>query len=127
MSKYVDVIIKAGTGTYQMGTDENGKPEYEHLEPDDFRSAATAVTDSFMEFVKALGDGLGKLSWAQTYAIEALDDNMKPIMEAVGTFVDAIIKVATMNIIVGYDEKGKPIYEKLDIEEFDNAATVIVN
>ena len=126
VSKYVDVIIKVASGTYQMGEDENGKPIYEHIEPEDFAEAATVVTDSFTYFIDELAAGFGRMSWKQRYAIEALDDNMKPIMEAVCMFVDAIMKVATMTIITGYDEKGKPIYEKLDIEEFNNAAKVIV-
>lgn len=126
VSKYVDVIIKVASGTYQMGEDENGKPIYEHIEPEDFAEAATVVTDSFTYFIDELAAGFGRMSWKQRYAIEALDDNMKPIMEAVCMFVDAIMKVATMTIITGYDDNGKPIYEKIDIDEFNNAATVIV-
>ena len=106
--------------------DANGNPEFEHLEPADFGEAATQVITSFQNFVTSLGDGFGKLSAKTIAAIEDLDDNMKPIMTAVGMFVDSIIKTATMTIVTGYDENGKPIYERIDPDEFNNAGDVIV-
>ena len=44
ISQWIDVIMKVGTGTYIIGYDENGKPEYEHMTAKDFSDAATAVT-----------------------------------------------------------------------------------
>lgn len=109
-----------------MGADENGNPIFEHLDAEEFAEAADAVTSSFQNFVESLGLGFASLSDKAIDAIEEIDDNIGPIMEAVGTFVDAIIKAATLTVVVGYDDKGKPIYERISTDEFADAADKVV-
>ena len=125
VSRYVDVIMKVATGTYITGYDDNGNPEYEHMTAEDFGKAAEKVTESFTRFIQSLNDGFGSLGLKSIAVIKALDDNMKPVMESVGMFIDAVCKVATLQIITGYDENGNPEYEQLSMEEFTTAGITL--
>ena len=127
VGKFVDVVMKVATGTYIIGYDENGKPEYKHLNASDFKSAGTAVADTFSHFIQSLGDSFGKLSIKSIFAMQIMKKVMSPIMESVSDFVDTVIKVATMNIITGYDENGKPEYEQIDVKSFETAGVVVAS
>lgn len=50
---------------------------------------------------------------------------MEPVMDAVSKFVDAVIKVSTMQIVTGYDKNGKPIYEPVEPSTFGEAAKYV--
>lgn len=125
VGKFVDVVMKVATGTYVTGYDENGKEIYEHLTASEFSDAGKQVSYSFMIFLIALSKGFEQLSEQSIDAINALRKSMKPIMESVSLFTDAIIRAVTTQIIVGYDDKDHPIYEQIDIDVFDKAGTSI--
>jgi len=50
---------------------------------------------------------------------------MEPVMDAVSKFVDTVIKVATMQIVTGYDKNGKPEYEEVDPSIFFTSAIFV--
>ena len=125
ISKWIDVIMKVATGTYITGYDDNGKPMYEHLDPKDFSEAAHAVTIRFQEFLQSLNKGLEGLSVNALITMDCIKNTIGPVMESVGSFVDAVIKVATMQIVTGYDENGHPEYQQIDEQEFLNAGVVL--
>jgi hypothetical protein len=41
VGKFVDIVLKVATGTYIIGYDDNGKPEYKHLTAKEFGDAGT--------------------------------------------------------------------------------------
>lgn len=125
ISKFVDTVIKVATMNIVMGYDNNGKPIYEHVQPDVFNNAAIVVSNNFNKFIVKLGESIDKLSGGQQKAIKQISKVMKPIMKAVSTFVDTIVKLITSTYVSGYDDNGKPIYETIDISEFDRAAEIV--
>ena len=125
VGSYIDIIMKVATGTYIIGYDENGKPEYEHLTADQFASAGEAVANKFSLFLSKLNEGFNALSLESIIKMQIVSDTMKTIMDPVSQFVDSVIKVATMTIITGYDKNGKPEYEKIDVTEFETAGTKV--
>jgi hypothetical protein len=130
VSSFVDAVIKVATMQIITGYDDNGKPIFEQIDVDVFNEAATVVCDQFLVFVKNLGDGFRNMSDFTIHAIESLDDNMKPIMDSVSSFVDAILKLATGQYIDFYlpDKDGNftvPHFKKLTRSDYENAAIVI--
>lgn len=125
ISKWIDVIMKVATGTYITGYDENGNPEFEHMDAKMFSDAAEAVTTRFSEFLQSLNKGMEQLSIEAILTMTAIQSSLGPIMTSVGSFVDAVIKVATLQIVTGYDENGNPELEQLDKEEFFNAGITL--
>lgn len=59
-------------------------------------------------------------------ALEAIGENVMPVMQGVSSFVDSIIKVASGQYIKGYDDKGKPIYGKITKTQLIDASNWIV-
>jgi len=57
-----------------------------------------------------LNKGLEGLSVNALITMDCIKNTIGPVMESVGSFVDAVIKVATMQIVTGYDENGHPEY-----------------
>lgn len=125
IGSYIDIIMKVATGTYIIGYDENGKPEYEHLTADQFGAAGEKVAEQFKYFLEKLNAGFEGLSLEAIIKMQIVSDTMKTIMDPVSQFVDSVIKVATMTIITGYDKNGKPEYEKIDVTEFETAGTKV--
>lgn len=84
VSMWIDVIMKVATMSYVSGFDENGNPEYDHLDPSVFGEAASVVTTGFKEFVDFLKDGFDGLSLLQIILIKKITYVMRPIIETVG-------------------------------------------
>jgi len=95
LSKFVDAVLKVATGTYISGYDEEGHAEITHIENEDFIEAGVAVAATFGYFIDSLNESFSKLSPTTIDAIKSMDGSLKPIMESVSSFVDAIIKYAS--------------------------------
>ena len=95
VSKFVDTVIKVSTMQIVTGYDKNGKPEYEQVDPSIFFTSAIFVAASFSNFIDQLGESFNQLQPNMIWAMDAMKDSIMPIMEGVGKFVDAIMKLAT--------------------------------
>lgn len=125
VGSYVDAVLKLATSTYVKDYDENGKPIYEHTDPAMFAEAAIVVSTNFKTFLEALIKEANNLSWWKTGALESIGNSMKPAMEGVSAFADAILKLATGQYITGYDSNGKPEYGRASKEDYEKAAEVL--
>lgn len=123
VGKFVDVVMKVATGTYIIGYDNNKKPIFKKISSTEFSKAASAVSLQFNLFLQHLSNGFSKMSSTAMFAIATIGQVMEPVMDAVSKFVDAVIKVSTMQIVTGYDKNGKPEYEQVDPSIFSTAAT----
>ena len=126
LSKFVDSVIKVASGSYVSGYDKNGKPEYTHIEIEDFIEAGTAVSYTFGEFIKSLNDSFSLLSKDTQKAIKTVGKALKPVMEGVANFIDSVLKFATGQYVAGFgpDKNGNytvPILKKLTNEELVDA------
>ena len=95
VSKFVDTVIKVSTMQIVTGYDKNGKPEYEQVDPSIFSTSATFVSERFGDFIVQLGKSFNQLQPNMIWAMDVMKDSIMPIMEGVGKFVDAIMKLAT--------------------------------
>lgn len=95
VSKFVDTVIKVSTMQIVTGYDKNGKPEYEQVDPSIFFTSAIFVAASFSNFIDQLGKSFNQLQPNMIWAMDVMKDSIMPIMEGVGKFVDAIMKLAT--------------------------------
>ena len=125
VGQFVDVVMKVATGTYIIGYDDNGKPEYEHLTDQQFIKAGTAVSDQFKKFIESLETAFSSLTTKSMDAMSIMGDVMEPIMTTVKDFVDSVIKVATLQIVTGFDKDGHPEFEQISIDDFKNAGKTV--
>lgn len=125
VGKFVDVVMKVATGTYIIGYDNNKKPIFKKISSTEFSKAASAVSLQFNLFLQHLSNGFSKMSSTAMFAIATIGQVMEPVMDAVSKFVDAVIKVSTMQIVTGYDKNGKPIYEPVEPSTFGEAAKYV--
>ena len=141
ISEFVDIVIKIATMHYIDHYDDKGHPVYETIAPSVFGDAAKFLINGFRDFILQLGvafAGFGHVHYKDADgnlhdaapgdafdAMSKMADVIGPIMSAVSDFVDAVIKVATMTFITGYDANGKPQYEKVDPSVFGAAAAVV--
>lgn len=126
LSKFVDAVIKVATGTYISGYDKDGKAEYTHIEVDDFIDAGKAVSSTFKEFIISLNDSFSLLSEDTQDAIKNVGKALKPIMEGVQNYIDAVLRFATGQYVSGFDKDKNgnytvPIFTKLTNEELLDA------
>ena len=56
-----------------------------------------------------------------------MGDVMGPIMTTVKDFVDCVIKVATLQIVTGFDKDGHPEFEQISIDDFKNAGITVAD
>lgn len=61
---------------YIIGYDENGRPMYEQIDPDDFGKAATNVTKGFTEFLTTLSKGFEDISYWAIFCLDFMDDDI---------------------------------------------------
>jgi len=108
------------------GYDAKGKPIYKPLKPEDFTKAAVNLSVSFATFLKLLnGAFVSGPNAAKMYVvIKALTKGgVVELMKGLSLFVDAVMKLATMQIPVQWDKNGRPIqYKHLKPSAFKNAA-----
>ena len=129
LATFIDVIQKTCSLKYVSEWDENGKPlKYETITPTMFKSAGIAVSTAFGIFLKQLAVSLRMLDKPSLDALEALSKGIKPVMESVGTFTNAILSVISAVIPEEWDENGKPTkFRKFTQSEFGLAATTIAD
>ena len=129
LATFIDVIQKTASLKYVSEWDENGKPlKYETITPTMFKSAGAAVSTAFGTFLQQLAISLKMLDKPSLEALEALSKGIKPVMESVGTFTNAILSVISAAIPDEWDENGKPTkYRKFTQSEFGLAATTIAD
>ena len=125
VGKFVDVVMKLATGTYIIGYDNKKNPIYKKLTATEFSNAALAISVQFSIFLQCLSDAFDKMSVKAMLAISTVGQVMEPVMDAVSKFVDTVIKVATMQIVTGYDKNGKPEYEQVDPSIFFTSAIFV--
>ncbi len=125
VGKFVDVVMKLATGTYIIGYDNKKNPIYKKLTATEFSNAALAISVQFSIFLQCLSDAFDKMSVNAMLAISTVGQVMEPVMDAVSKFVDTVIKVATMQIVTGYDKNGKPEYEEVDPSIFFTSAIFV--
>ena len=135
VGKFVDAIMKLATGTYTdyYMKDKDGNYTVPHLAkvtPMDFIMAAISVATTFSYFVDQLVTVFERHGsfWGNKTedALNAIGGSIGPVMEGVGQYVDAILKLATGVYVDHYvkDKDGKliPITKKLKRGAFTNAA-----
>ena len=127
VSAFADAILKLATGTYITGYDSNGKPEFEHAKSEDYAMAAIFLTGCFSAFLKTLVQEANNLGWLSDDSLEAIGDSIKPVMEGVSAFADAILKIASGTFIEGYDGNGNPIMKKVTSTMFGIAARQLIS
>lgn len=127
LSKFVDIVMKVASSTYIIGYDDNEKPIMMKLTADEFGRAAEVITSSFSAFIESMITNFKDVSLKSAIMIEIMGESMMPIMEALGSFADTIIRTASGTYISGYDENGKPQYIKITDEQLKNAAVTITN
>ena len=129
LATFLDVIQKTASLKYVSEWDENGKPlKYETITPTMFKSAGVAVSTAFGTFLQQLAISLKMLDKPSLEALKALSKGIKPVMESVGTFTNAILSVISAAIPDEWDENGKPTkYRKFTQSEFGLAATTIAD
>lgn len=127
ISKFIDVIAKVSRLTYISGYDDNGKPIFDRISPDDFGKAANVVTKEFKYFVDELVSGFDKLSFTAVIFAELVGRCMNPVIDTCGKFIKVIRDLATSMYVVGYDDKGNPELARLEMEDFANAANVVTS
>lgn len=132
VSKFVDTVIKVSTMQIVTGYDKNGKPEYEQVDPSIFSTSATFVSERFGDFIVQLGKSFNQLQPNMIWAMDAMKDSIMPIMEGVGKFVDAIMKLATGTYTDYYmkDKDGNytvPHLAKVSSTEFEKAAAAVAS
>ena len=125
LSKFVDIVIKVATLNIITGYDKNGKPKYEKVEPEIFGKAAEEISKGFGTFLTVISDKFKALKKIGAWSIEAIGESLKPVMESLSMFVDAVIRVATMQYISKYDKNGNPVYEKIEPSVYKDAAYVV--
>lgn len=135
VSKFVDAIMKLTTGTYTDGykQDKDGNytvPNLVKVTPDDFLNAAISVATTFSIFIDELVKVFERHGsfWGNKTedALNAIGGSVGPVMEGLGKYVDAILKLAT-GVYVDHYEKDKdgkliPITKKLKKGAFTQAA-----
>lgn len=127
VSKFVDTVIKVSTMQIVTGYDKNGKPEYEQVDPSIFFTSAIFVSTAFGNFIQQLCTSFKELKPNMIWAMDAMKDSIMPIMDGVGKFVDAIMKLATGTYTDYYmqDKDGNftvPHLAKVTPMDFINAA-----
>ena len=135
VGKFVDAIMKLATGTYTdyYMKDKDGNYTVPHLtkvSSTDFEKAAAAVATQFSDFIDKLVTVFERHGsfWGNKTedALNAIGGSIGPVMEGVGQYVDAILKLATGVYVDHYvkDKDGKliPITKKLKRGAFTNAA-----
>lgn len=127
ISKFIDVIAKVSRLTYISGYNDNGKPIFDRISPDDFGKAAHVVTKEFKYFVDELVSGFDKLSFTAVIFAELVVRCMKPVIDTCGKFIKVIRDLATSTYVVGYDDNGKPELARLDEDDFGNAAEKVAS
>lgn len=129
LATFLDVIQKTASFKYVSEWDKNGKPlKYETITPTMFKSAGVAVSTAFGTFLQQLAISLKMLDKSSLEALKALSKGIKPVMESVGTFTNAILSVISAAIPDEWDENGKPTkYRKFTQSEFGLAATTIAD
>ena len=128
VSSFVDAIIKMATATIITGYDENGKPQYEKLEQDWALNAGIAIVFSFSVFLLSFANAAAKLSDTSKKAVETLSKSMSPLMDSVGSFVNALINMGQNQYeITGYDDNGKPIFNKNKKLDWNQLGTDLAN
>lgn len=127
ISSFVDAIMKAATGTYVMGYDEQGRAQYQRVTSVMMESSAEKIVDNFITFIDSLDKEVSGMKKRTAKTIGLLGEGLGAIMEGVSGFVDGIMKAATGTYVLSYDENGKPkeIIRVTD-EDFNNAADKIV-
>ena len=126
-SKYIDVVAKIATLTYISGYDDNGKPIFDTISPETFGHAAEVLTNNFFKFVNKLKIGFNGISFSTAQTISLVGNSMKPLIDSMGRFVDVIMKIATGRVVIGYDDRGKEMFEQLSPEDFSAAAVEVTN
>ena len=123
LSYFIDIVMKVATGTYISGYDDNGNPEFEHITAKQFGDAGHEVTLRFQEFLQSLNEGFDGLGFWSTLVMGYMAENLQPVVDLVGKFVDVVMKAATGIYITGYDENGKPEFEHVSAKQFGDAGT----
>lgn len=134
VSKFVDSILKLATGMYikEYKKDKDGNytvPVYDKVTKTMYTDAADAIAQKFASFIDELVNMFerhGKYWGNKTEdALNAIGGSIGPVMDGLGKYVDAVLKLATGTYIKGYDRNKNPIFGTVTPEDFGNAAKKI--
>lgn len=118
--------------------DKENKPVYRKMTNDEFKNAATTLSQSFGTFIDEMLKGFGYDS-ANAIRMALIMDalfptslgglinkpSIKELFMSLNKFVDVIQKTANMQMVDSYDKDGKPIYKKMSDADFKSAATTL--
>lgn len=136
VSKFVDSILKLATGMYikEYKKDKDGNytvPVYDKVTKTMYTDAADAIAQKFASFIDELVNMFerhGKYWGNKTEdALNAIGGSIGPVMDGLGKYVDAVLKLATGTYIKGYDRNKNPIFGTVTSEDFKKAAEQIAN
>lgn len=139
VSTFVDATIRLATAQYiedwevvesSKGGEKMLKPVYGTIPcvrggTNWAYDAAVTIAETFGIFIETLGTSMQSMDDDKIDLLKDLSKIIEPILNSVSQYIDATIKVATARYISGYDDNGKPIYEKLEPNWPENAANAI--
>jgi len=109
---FVDTISKMASLQIADEWNEQGQAiHYQKLLPEDFTTAATTLTDSFVAFLSKLYQSftVDSADAIEEIIDELADGDTMDLMQSLAYFADSICKMATMQIPIAWDENGKAI------------------
>jgi hypothetical protein len=92
----MEVVEKFANMKYVSEWDKNGKPAaYKTITPEMFKSAANAISSSFMIFLIFLGNAMKSWDHKKVWILDLMKDSLGPVMKSVALFTDAILAAVT--------------------------------
>ena len=138
ISQFVDVVQKMASLKIADEWDKNGRAtHYIQLKPEDFKTAATNLTEAFSDFLTNLSDGLSSFDLKSLAVLEVLFPRQSlasrlltgkipgigDVIHLLGDFIKLIQNMASLNMPIEWDKNGNPSkYMRLTPDEFKKAA-----
>ena len=138
VSSFVDSILKLASGQYidRYDKDKDGNytvPHFVKVTKTMYENAAIVIAEQFGSFIDTITKVFAEhdsILWNKAEdALEAIGGTIGPVMEAIGTYVNAILQLATGTYVdhMVKDKNGNyvPIYKHLEPGQFKEAAKTI--
>lgn len=99
------------------------------LKPADFENAMSRINGNpgMISTLKQIVSALDEFSFGAMIKMGVIGMNLRPIFDSLNMFVDIIQKMAKMEILDHYDDKGKPVYRRMTNKEFVDAGKAVTD
>lgn len=117
VATFTDAILAAVSASIPCEWDKEGKPiKFRQFDVAEFSLAATLITSAFVTFLDALGPALDNMPYKALLIINSMKDGIEPVMNAVGTYTDAIMSFVAGKEVEFTDEKGNTLKKLVEID-----------